>query len=465
MPIHTLSANAVIARLGNGELTAAQVFSHQQKRIKHLDSQYHAFIHSLETPENTNPNNLLKGLPISVKDQIHVAGAPCTSGYEALRNFIPDNDAPVVAALKAAGANILGKTNLPPLAMDFQTSSQVGGTTRNPWNTDYTVGGSSGGGAAALAAGLTFMEIGADLAGSLRIPAAFCGVCSLMPSVNRIPVKGTMTQLEQAGLTLEYLPRVGPMAREVKDLNLFWQALTGEQPITTTAARLAMLPPTPNLPLHPRISEQMEGFMHTLRDCPSVQLDVTAPQAFDWHNAWQAYGIIQGHQLGAMMSPFQRFLSRLLSRKAMKRSPNFIAPIQNGYRRNKRHYEHALSVREQLTAHLDVFLERYDAWVLPVTLVPAFKHIKPSFERGFLRDYDHTFEFNGERLNYFEALTRLTMPFNLTGHPVVTLPIGIDENSGVPMGVQLVGKRDKEQALLATAALLENLFPPLGTAP
>ena len=200
------------------------------------------------------------------------------------------------------------------MAMDFQTYNKLHGRTDNPWNKDYTVGGSSGGGAAAVAAGMSFVDIGADLAGSLRIPASFCGVCSLMPSAGQLSVEGSMTLLEQANVVLDYLPRVGPIARKVADLSLIWQTLTNSTSIVKSEARIAILPEMDDMPLHPQIRKAMQQIEQHLADQPQVSVETKAPADFDWKQAWHAYGIIQGHQLGAMLSPFQRFISRLLSR-------------------------------------------------------------------------------------------------------------------------------------------------------
>ncbi|MBE9098281.1 amidase [Vacuolonema iberomarrocanum] len=464
MTLHQLSAVDIVAKLSTGELTASELFQYQQARIAKLNGQYNTFVYVADPSQPIDTTRLLKGLPISIKDQIHVAGMPCTSGYEKLRNFIPTKDAPVVAALKQAGAQILGKTNLPPLAMDFQTYNTLHGRTNNPWNPEFTAGGSSGGGAAAVAARLTYLEIGADLGGSLRLPASFCGVCSLMPSVGRVSTHGTMTLLEQANIQLDYLPRVGPIARQVEDLALAWQALSGETPLSLsrdrTSTRIAIAPVHKDLPLHPQIQATLSILQQKLESSAQVKTEVAAPSNFDWHQAWQAYGMIQGHQIGAMLNPFQRLISQLMSRGAMRRSPTFIQPIQAGYQRQARKYRQALEIRQQLATVLDAFLNHYDAWILPVTLVPAFKHIEASSEHDFVRDYDYSFDIGGDRLNYFEALTRLTTPFNLTGHPVVTIPVRRDNRSGVPIGVQLIGKRNGDRELLATAALLQQLIDP-----
>lgn len=459
MNIHQSGAVEVVAKLQSNEVDAQQLFEDQQARIQKLNNEFNAFVHVEKTPQATNVKGRLAGLPISVKDQIHVAGMPCASGYEPLKSHIPKADAPVIAALKAEGAQIAGKTNLPPMAMDFQTYNKLHGRTDNPWNSDYTVGGSSGGGAAAVAAGMSFVDIGADLAGSLRIPASFCGVCSLMPSVGRLPVEGTMTLLEQANVSLDYLPRVGPIARQVEDLSLIWQTLTNSAPGVKSEARIAILPEMSDMPLHPQIRKAMQTLEQHLIGQSQVRVETKAPAGFDWKQAWQAYGIIQGHQLGAMLNPLQRFITRLLSRGAMQRSPNFIRPIQDGYKRNEHVFIQAMETRQMLVNTLDAFLSSFDCWVLPVTLVPAFEHIEASYEKGFVRNYNVDFEYDGHQINYFEALTHLTIPFNLTGHPVVTIPVAKDEETGVPIGVQLVGKRNKEAELLATAELIMSLLP------
>lgn len=463
MHIHQTSAVETVAKLQSGELNAEHLFKSQQDRIQKLNSQYNAFAHVEANPQTAKLDGPLAGLPISVKDQIHVANMPCTSGYEPLKAFIPEEDAPVVATLKEAGAQILGKTNLPPMAMDFQTYNKLHGCTRNPWNTKFTAGGSTGGGAAAVAAGLSFIEIGADLAGSLRIPASFCGVCSLMPTVEQLPMQGSMTLLEQAGVSLDYLPRIGPIGRHVEDLALIWQVLNGTEPLAKSTAkhdvRIALLPETDEIPLHPQIRRVFSEVIQHLTNQPNVKLETQQPSDFDWQQAWHAYGIIQGHQIGAMLSPFQRFMSRLLSQGAMRRSPNFIKPIQDGYKCKQAAFDQALATRERLAGALDTFLAQYDCWILPVTLVPAFEHIEASYEQGFVRDYKVDFEFDGYSINYFEALTRLTIPFNLTGHPVVTVPVGKDSNSGVPIGLQFVGRKNRENELLETVSLIMKLLP------
>ncbi len=465
-----LSAEETVAQLRRGDINSEQILQKQLSKISEFNPDLNAFVHVVESKESHNPSGLLHGLPVSIKDQIHVAGMPCTSGFEGLADFVPENDAKIVTDLKAAGAQILGKTNLPPLAMDFQTYNKVHGRTNNPWDQSYTTGGSSGGGACAVASGMSFAEIGTDLAGSLRIPASYCGVCSLMPTVDTLSTRGTMTLVEQSNHTIEYLPRVGPITRNIGDLRLMWEALSGSDRClqakdrVNKSIRLAVLPPSSEFPLHSQIEASIKHCSDVLSSTDGIQLTPAVPEGFDWHQAWQAYGVIQGYQFSALANPVQRLLGRLMSRAAVRRSPTFIKPIQQGNRRKKIWYQQAIQTRSQIIGQLDEFFKHYDAWILPVTLVPAFQHVQASFETDFVRDYDHSFDVMGQKLNYFEALTRLTTPFNLTGHPVVTLPVIKDNNTGIPIGVQIVGKRNGETALLAVAEEIErclglNLYP------
>ncbi|NEO92949.1 MAG: amidase, partial [Moorea sp. SIO3G5] len=137
----------------------------------------------------------LHGVPVTIKDSLETKGLRTTSSYEPLANYVPTQDATVVARLRAAGAILLGKTNTPKLTTDFQTNSPLFGRTNNPWNLDYTSGGSTGGGAAAVAAGLSPLELGSDLGGSIRVPGHFCGVFGLKPTEHRVSTFGHIPEL------------------------------------------------------------------------------------------------------------------------------------------------------------------------------------------------------------------------------------------------------------------------------
>ncbi len=183
----------------------------------------------------------LHGVPVTIKDSFATAGLRTTSGFPPLTNHIPDSDATAVARLRAAGAIVLGKTNLPLLVHGFQSDNPIFGRTNNPWDHARTPGGSTGGGAAAIAAGLSPLELGSDYGGSVRIPAHFCGIYSLKPTNNRIPLTGHIPELP-GRRSVRHVATPGPLARCVQDLVLALQVMAGPDPYH---------PDVPPLPLTP----------------------------------------------------------------------------------------------------------------------------------------------------------------------------------------------------------------------
>jgi amidase len=187
----------------------------------------------------------LHGVPITVKEAFNVAGLHTTWGNPAFKDYIANRDATVVARLRKAGAILIGKTNVPTMLADFgQTANELYGVTRNPWDLTRTPGGSSGGAAAALAAGMTFLEYGSDLVGSIRIPAGFCGVYGLRPSVGIVPLTGFQPPGPPvAPSEMTYMSAVGPLARSARDLRTALKATAGPEAPTAHAYSWTLAPP------------------------------------------------------------------------------------------------------------------------------------------------------------------------------------------------------------------------------
>lgn len=335
--------------------------------------------------------------------------------------------------------------------MDFQTSNDLVGTICNPWNRDYTAGGSSGGGAVAVASGMSFIDIGADLAGSLRIPAAFCGVCSLVRTQGALAGEHMLKGRDTA---LDHFARMCPIARCIDDLALAWKHMRpSSNPVATAdlarAIRLAASTGQGILPVDNRITEVFERAIGTFRQ-NKITLEDALPPEFLSHASWDAYGMIMGYETGALMRPIERFIARKFGAAAARRSPLFLAPVHAGYKRDKRAYRGALDTRRDLKMRFDAFLESHDALLLPVSSVAVFRHRKPSNRQGPVRNYDEPFDIGGNQINYLDALTGFTTPVSLVGNPVVTIPLGLD-HLGLPVGAQLIGKTGCESALLALA--------------
>ena len=217
----------------------------------------------------------LHGVPLTIKESFNVAGLHTTWGNPAYKDSVAERDATVVQRLKQAGAVVVGKTNVPVMLGDFgQTANELYGATNNPWDTSRTPGGSSGGAAAALAAGMTFLEYGSDLVGSIRIPASFCGVYGLRPSVGIVPLSGFQPpgpQLPPSEMT--YLSAVGPMGRSARDLRTGLTATAGPEAPAANAYSWTL--PQPR---HPRLADFRIGVVLDHERAP-VSSEVTAPLA------------------------------------------------------------------------------------------------------------------------------------------------------------------------------------------
>ncbi|WP_375803800.1 amidase [Azonexus sp.] len=407
--------------------------------------------------ENLPP---LHGIPISVKDAFETAGLKTTSSHPPLANYIPARDATVVARLKAAGAIVLGKTNLPELAGDPQCWSPLFGATHNPWNTALTPGGSSGGSAAAVAAGFSFLDPGSDIAGSIRIPAAYCGVAGLKATENRIPRTGHIPHLPTGGRSVRHLLSFGLLARCIDDLQLGLQLLAGPDGIDSEVPPLPIIMPAVieqplriawwddfgGLPLCQRTRDALARTVEGLRQ-QGMTVERRSPPQFDFEKAWHAYGIIAGTEIGLGLPAMQRHMFSLFGHLVPASEPVTRAFLR-GFSFSSRRYNEALNLREHLTEQLEVFLDDWDAWVCPVASVVAYPHCRlGGFRKPPKLKVDQRF------LSYMEATIGWTTPFSLTGSPVVVLPTGIED--GLPVGLQWIGKRWCDESLLAVCAQVE----------
>jgi amidase len=411
---------------------------------------------ALAKGENWGP---LHGVPVTIKDAYETAGLRTTSSYKPLANYIPERDATVVARLRGAGVIILGKTNMPMLALDVQSDSPIFGRANNPWDLTRTPGGSTGGGAASLAAGLSPLEIGSDLGGSVRIPAHFCGVFSIKPTEHLVSVAGHIPEPPGAPQGVRHMGCPGPLARSIEDLRLALSLVAGmdgrrwEVPPVT-------LSPSEKKPLKDyrfawtdtfggvTASQDTRAVINKLAadlERAGCRVEQAAPPEFDFDLAWQLYGEIAGAEIGSGMGTLPRLLTGLQFRGMVDPSSLKIGYIR-GLRLKMTRYAEALTQRDGLISRLDAFLSQWDAWLCPVTVGPAFAHCKMG----------QTIEIDGRSTPYFTANMSFTAPFNLTGNPVVVLPVG-HSTDGLPIGIQAVGRHWQDMALLATADALTEV--------
>ncbi|HUP48372.1 MAG TPA: amidase [Thermoanaerobaculia bacterium] len=409
----------------------------------------------------------LHGVPFTVKDTFETEGLCTTSSYEPLANHVPERDATVVRRMKDAGAILLGKTNLPLLATDFQTESPIFGRTNNPWNTDRTPGGSSGGSAAAVAAGMSSLDIGSDLGGSIRVPAAYCGVFGFKPSERRVSGRGHIPDWGIPGgsgprRTVRHLGTYGPLARSLPDLRLVFDVIAGPDgaqvdipplPLREARAmdrskiRLAWTTDVGGLPVHRGTREALAGLAQRLAD-GGVEIEEVESLGIDFSRSWRCWGQLAGAEVGAPLPGWLRQGMRLQFR-LMPGSAAVNTGVVRGAGLGLKEYLEWLAVRDELTSSVDAAIGRLDGWLMPATLGPAFAHQKAK-----------PLDIDGSPVPYFLASgTACTSVFNVAGNPAVVLPAGRSED-GLPLAAQLVGRRWRDEDLLDVAAHLAPLLEP-----
>ena len=420
----------------------------------------------------------LHGVPVTIKDVFETKGLRTTSSFKPLASYVPKQDATVVARLREAGAIILGKTNTPELAGDEQTNSPLFGRTNNPWDLERTPGGSSGGSAAAVACGMSPLDIGSDIGGSVRNPAHFCGVFSLKPSDYRVPFTGHIPPppgSKGRGL-LRYFLTPGPLARSVEDLRLALKIIAGPD------EREWEIPPVPlepspekevrnlriawsddfGLPVSAEIRAALAGLAAEL-DSLGCHVERLNPAEFDFGQALQVYGILKEAAFTVRSTPLHlpRFVWRAIS-EMIPASNSTTRGLLRGAGANVQGYAEALSRRDGFIARLESFLSGWDAWLCPVAALPAYPHLQT---RNPIEQLRASVEVDGQKIPYIMATSVFTGLFNLTGNPVVVLPLARTK-TGLPIGVQVVGKRWDDMALLSIAEQLARVtgrfqFPPL----
>ena len=406
----------------------------------------------------------LHGVPITIKDTLETAGLRTTSSYPPLKDYIPQQDATVVARLRAAGAVIFAKSTSATLAGDYQCNSPLFGRVNNPWNLNCTAGGSSGGSAAAIATGLSPLDIGSDIAGSIRHPAHCCGVFGFKPTDRRVPTTGHIPELPGMPKYIRHMLTVGPLARSITDLSLCLSLIAGadtrqpeippvglDSPMSKdlSAYRIAWTYGFGFLPISTDTRLSIQALVSRLKSAGCC-IEECNPSNFDCEAALVTYSGLVSLELYASTSSLKDIfqgLWGLIKTEFYDRTQTAFqsgTPISWGGSRvippSLSKYAIALTERDHFIAQMDHFLDQWDVWICPVATVPAFTH----------RPFGKPIGVDGLSVPYLLACGAYTMIFNLTGHPVVVIPVGQSQD-GLPIGIQVVGKRWRDVELLMIA--------------
>lgn len=410
----------------------------------------------------------LHGVPFTVKDALETTGILTTSGFPPLKKYQPAKDAPVVARLRGAGGILIGKTNLPLLTNDYQTSNPIFGRTNNPWGLERTPGGSSGGGAAAVAAGLTPLDLASDVGGSIRLPAHYCGVIGLKPTGNRTPMTGHIPPLPGNARGLRHLATIGLLARSIKDTWLGLRIIAGPDEVQS------QVPPVPladvtSLPSPLRIAwtacwpqaaietELQQGIERLARNLAAsgYVVEQTQPAGFDLFHACALYGELFAAELSSALPPevVESETQKLGRAHASESSEPYTRGYAQGITATLRRYTALLHERDHLIRQIEQFLDQWDVWICPSGPTAAIAHCPPGTP----------IRINGQSWPYL-AQGWVHLPFSLTHQPSITIPVGLTQE-GLPYGVQLVGRRWAEASLFAIAEVIASAIPALPKPP
>lgn len=484
------TATQAVKAIKDGTISSRELTRHVFGRIRRHNEKINAFVtlneeqalkRARKADEALAAGKIwgpLHGLPILIKDQFMTAGLRTTCGYPELAEYIPRENAVTVDRLLAAGAIIIGKTNTPIGTSDIQTYNRVAGTTNNPWDVTRTSGGSTGGGAAALAAGMGFLELGADLAGSIRTPSNFCGIYGHKPSLNIIPFTGAIpplpSQVDPAiNLTsLEDLAVVGPLARSVADLKLELEIIAGPAPEDAPAEHWKLSKPRkanwkeykigyvtddPFCPIHPEIRDILSGTVEALRK-EGVKMKEGWPEGIAPAAVFDVYFKLMAAFVSTQTPVFTESIINMFKLLYDMPFGNTQKTFVEGLALAHREW-YLLGVK-RLAARLawQTYFKTFDAFLMPANCVPAFTHNHDHIMWGRIIE-----ESDGPRY-YVEAFKWISMA-TLAGCPATVIPVGKTQ-ANLPVGLQIMGPYMEDGTSLDLAAKLENLLggftPPPG---
>jgi len=457
-PVTQRSAFDLLVLLRTKKISALELANEYIRQIERLNPQINALVDfdpdrvralARSIDASTKKLGALAGLPVTVKSSISTAGYRCEIGSMVNRGSVPNQDATVVARLRAAGAVILATTNCPEYLMAYVTDNLLHGCTNNPWNLDYTPGGSSGGESAAIAAGMSAGGLGSDSGGSVRVPAHFTGICSLKPTPGRIPGIG---HLPPCVGPFSFLGAIGPMARTIGDVKLLFHVLSGQDSADPASPPLALRKPSLEevkklqvgyfeddglVPVTAETRKAVRAAVQSLKDA-GFRVRAFRPKALEQaRKLWELFFV----RCGAM---FEEPLVRGHKDKLSPVFRDFLLQAQAAG---------PLTAEEVLTAwaEADIIrhklleqLQDHPLLLCPVASVPAFRHQ----ERSWTLD--------GKQVEYLDAM-RYSQWWNLLAAPAAVVPVARSPE-GLPIGVQIVGRPYEDEAVLSAASVIDETF-------
>lgn len=469
------SATELASRIRSGETTSSQVVADHLEQIKKRNDSLRAVILLLEEAALAEAAQCdreaaagqfrgpLHGVPMTIKEQFWLKGQRSTLNSKRLRNWVAPADAQAVTRLRQAGAIIMGKTNVPLNLVDYQVQGQLFPEGKSPYNLEYTPGGSSGGAAAALASGMTPLELGGDFGGSIRIPANYCGVYGLKTTESTIPNHGGGPVPEGSRGQVWHMAVAGPMARTPEDLELAWKVLRGSDPDERTVARIdwrdaggksladyriAWVDQWPGFPTSAQTSSVIAAFVRSLSG-HGASLANDAPTASLHRRSLELY-VRLFPQIIAQEVPraIRPLMKAQLKRGLLKGQRGFDTELRQGFHLGFKNYAETMTRRAATIGEWERYFADHDLLICPMSYGPAFKRCPVGTP----------IPGDSGSMPYLNYAWPFVACFNATGHPGINIPLGLNEQ-GLPIGVQVVGPYWSEPDLIQFAKLVAGFTP------
>jgi Asp-tRNA(Asn)/Glu-tRNA(Gln) amidotransferase A subunit family amidase len=457
------SARQIATKIRRKELSCVEVAQAHLERIERLNPKLNAFVDyrpemvlsqarkAQEAVQRGAELGPLHGVPLSIKSSIDVAGHRCESGTLLRKGRIAAEDAPLVSRLRSAGAITLGVTNAPELLMAWETDNLLYGRTNNPWDLTRTAGGSSGGEAAAIAAGLSAGGIGSDGGGSIREPAHFCGICGLKPTPGRVPSTG---HFPKSGGPFALIGVVGPMARTIDDVQLIFETIAGYDDGDPCSAPVNLVDPHK---IHEaKLKAISVGFFEDDGRTPitaETRTAVKSAAALLSQHGFQVEpfrpdGLEESRQLWTdfFVTAGGMILDPMLRGRQSETSPILSEFMKTAHAQPAHSGDSLLAAwlgRDAVREKILLQMREYPILLCPVAAIPAFHH------------GERQWNIEGETVKYLDAWSYCEW-FNLLGFPAAVVPMALSSD-GLPIGVQIVGRPWQEELVLAIAAKLEEM--------
>ena len=452
--------------LDKGDFSAKELSEYYHKKITEKNSELNAYLTVFEPSGTEMKEGSLVGIPAAIKDNMLIEGTRTTGGSKILDNYIAAYDATAIKKLRVAGAVFLGKTNLDEFAMGSSTENSAYGPTRNPHDTSRIPGGTSGGSAAAVAADLAVFALGSDTGGSVRQPAAMCGVVGLKPTYGRVSRHGLIA-------TASSLDQIGPITKTVKDAAIVLNVLCGHDVFDSTTVDREIPDFTAKLDdsikgltvgvpkeffntgLSNEVSERVKAGIEKLRTLGCTIKEISLP---NFEHALASYYIINPSEISANLSRFDGVRYGHAAKDGENLIDTYFKSRTQGFGPEPK--------RRIMLGAYALSSGYYDAYYLKAQKVRAL--IKKDFDNAF-RDVDvivgptapNTAFKIGEKASdplslYLEDI--YTVPLNLAGLPGISIPCGLGKDSKMPVGFQIIGRSFDEATMLRVAHQLEKAF-------